>query len=148
MVGQCLSPQVAVLDFSLDLPFSISSRLMLSPPALYSLILHFARLENWTHSYRQCQPVLTKGDPYNHDRVPKITWLWGPRDAHIYGCVNFYDTRHMVHFRPSLSPRPSLRVWCRDYEWMNEYDFWVLSHRQQANLGLWGYTKQSNIKGM
>ena len=30
-----------------------------------------------------------KGGPYNHDRVPKITWIWGPRDAHIYGVCKF-----------------------------------------------------------
>ena len=42
IVGWCLTPQVAVLDFSLDLPFSISYRLMLSPPdfaTFYLLIL-------------------------------------------------------------------------------------------------------------
>ena len=32
---------------------------------------------------------LAKRGPYNHDGVPKITWIWGPRDAHIYEVCKF-----------------------------------------------------------
>ena len=116
IVRRCLSPQVAALDFSLDLPFSISFRLMLSLPdfaTLYSLILHLIRLENWIRRYRQCQPVPycqspAKGGPYNHDGVPKITWIWEPRDAHIYGVCKFlwHRTtlkRDMLHTTPAES---------------------------------------------
>jgi len=78
--------------------FVWSTVCMLSPPdfaTLYSLILHLTRLENWTRSYRRrCQrrpipPVAGKRGPYNHDGVPKITLIWGPRDAHIYGVCKF-----------------------------------------------------------
>ena len=61
----------------------------------FTLILHLTCLENWTRSYRQCRPVppvAAKGGPYNHDRVPKITWIWGPGMPIFTGCVNFYDT--------------------------------------------------------
>jgi len=63
----------------------------------FTLILHLTCLENWTRSYRQCRPVppvAAKGGPYNHDGVPKITWIWGPRDAHIYGVCKFLWHRY------------------------------------------------------
>ena len=43
--------------------------------------------------YRQCPThhefSQAKGGPCIHDGVPKIMWVWGPRDAHIYGACKF-----------------------------------------------------------
>ena len=124
-VDRCFSPQVAVFGFSLNLPFSISYRLMLSPPALYSLILHLTRLDNWTRSYRQCQPVLAKGDPYNQDRVPKITWIWGPPGCPYLRVCKFL--RHQAH--GTLLPQPISQTLFEGLVprlWMNEW-IWFLS---------------------
>ena len=50
-------------------------------------------------SYRQ---LLAKGGPYNHDGVPKIMWIWGCQDAHIYGVCKFLGftkfTRSDAHY--------------------------------------------------
>ena len=55
---------------------------------LYLVTLHLTCFDNWP--YRQCCTRLqSKGGSYNHDGVPKITWTWEPRDAHIYGVCIF-----------------------------------------------------------
>ena len=47
-----------------------------------------------------------KGGSYNHDRVPKITWKWEPRDAHIYGvCIfSWHRTRSAVNKQSKCTP--------------------------------------------
>ena len=77
IIRRCFSLQVAALD----LPFSNSYRLMLSPPdfaTLYSLILHLTRLENWTRTvsvdpYHQC-PYCTQSNSC-HDLMLLLTEL-------------------------------------------------------------------------
>ena len=42
-----------------------------------------------TVSETRTATVTAKGGPYNHDGVPKTSWIWGPRNAHIYGVCKF-----------------------------------------------------------